>query len=127
MVEKIEVEVRKIKMTKQGSVGDMATVFGVTRQQVSRALIGLQNSEMCQKIREYALKNGGIEYVGTVKIRKTARPKQRLNRILAQRFGVTTQTVRNARKGITKTELAEKIRQAATELGGNVNYENINI
>jgi len=36
--------------------------------------------------------------------------------ILAKRFNVTSQTIRNARKGITNSDLAKEIRKASEEL-----------
>jgi ribosome-binding protein aMBF1 (putative translation factor) len=118
MEEKILVRV-KIRL---GSTKQLAGEFKVCKNTVSRAVNGWSNNTLAQEIRKAAVALGGDPIFG-----KIIEPQRKWNSILAQRFGVTTQAVRNARKGITKTELAEKIRQAATELGGNVNYENINI
>ena len=45
---------------------------------------------------------------------------------LAKTFGVTTRCVGNAINGRTNSDLAQKIRQAAVELGGDPIYESIN-
>jgi hypothetical protein len=55
-------EDKKVKMTVHGNIGRIAGLFGVTRQQVNRALKCEQNSRKCKAIRKYALDNGGIEY-----------------------------------------------------------------
>ena len=45
------------------------------------------------------------------------------NSVLAEKFGVSLQTIRNARKGITKSDLAEQIREAVVELRENMVVE----
>ena len=55
-------EEKKIKMTVHGRVGEMARLFGVTRELIRKALNLERNSSKCKSIRKYALENGGIEY-----------------------------------------------------------------
>ena len=51
------------------------------------------------------------------------RDKKVKNSVLAEKFGVSLQTIRNARKGITQSELAEQIRQEVVELTKNLAVE----
>ena len=50
------------------------------------------------------------------KMQNKMRDKKVKNSVLAEKFGVSLQTIRNARKGITQSELAEQIRQEVVVL-----------
>jgi DeoR/GlpR family transcriptional regulator of sugar metabolism len=95
----------------------LAKEFGITTQAVRNALRSLSNSELAHKVRKAAVELGVDVIIGEFRQEKPV-----MSIVLAKRFGVTTQTVRNALRGISNSELAQRIREAAVELGGDAIY-----
>lgn len=98
---------------KHGSVKKMEKEFGVCRVTISRAINGTRHNELAYAIRKYAVDLGGDPIFGEISKQKST---SKLNRILAERFKVSTQSIRNARRNITQSDLAVAIRKAAKEL-----------
>jgi DeoR/GlpR family transcriptional regulator of sugar metabolism len=72
---------------------------------------------LAQEIRKAAVELGGDAIIGEFQEKTEA-----MSSILSKQFGITTQTVRNALRGISNSELAQRIRNAAVELGGDAIY-----
>jgi len=103
---------------RQGMCKTLAQQFGVTPSFVSMCMSGLRNTELAFKIRKIAVELGGDPIFGEISEQKS---KLRITGKLAKQFGVSTQTIRNAKRNITQTDLAESIREAIRkyELGIN--------
>jgi hypothetical protein len=100
-------------------------MFKVSLESISKAVNGRTNSELARNIRKAAVELGGDPIFGEI-VRRKQKRKLKTNGVLAEKFDVTTQTIRNARRGIHNSELSEKIRKAAVKLGGDPIYENSN-
>jgi hypothetical protein len=84
---------------KHGSAQKLEKKISVSRNTISKAINGRNHNELCYKIREAAVELGGDPIFGDVTNSKVV---LHLNQILAKRFNVTTQSIRNARRNITK-------------------------
>ena len=104
-------EIIKVK-AKHKTCKMLAEKHGVTTRTVTNAINGRSNTDKAKEIRKDA-----VEYYGGDAIMgELTNPIPTISRILADEFGVTTQTIRNALKNRTDSELSEKIRKAAVKL-----------
>lgn len=119
----------KVKIAK-GMNTKLANMFSVSTQTVSLALSGKSNTTMAQLIRNAAVDKLGADPIyGYVEIKEKRRYYSRISQlgttgIIAKKFGVTTQTVRNALKGVFDSDLAKKIREEADNMRVNNIYSN---
>ncbi|MDR1459088.1 MAG: hypothetical protein LBI60_02615 [Bacteroidales bacterium] len=105
----------------RGETGRMARLFLVTSQAVRNAIRGLSNSELSDRIREEALRSGGV-LTPNKRMKKVIKKRIFIERgetsRLARLFIVSETTIGNAIRGQSDGELSDKIREEALRAGG---------